>query len=426
MRILQINQHHYPRGGADIVYLNHIDLLKKNGHDVAEFSAKNEKNNESKYSDFFVDSPDLRKSSFFQRINHVIPYIYNKNASENIKKLIDYFKPDIAHIHLFNATLSISILKTLFEKKIPILHTIHDYKILCPVNTMLDSANSLCNDCVGNSVIACIKKKCSDDNLAQSIMVAAEGAIWRKILPPSSFISYYHFVSDFCMSEHLKYHPEISDRSSRVYNYSPTQCIPNKLNVDKYFLYFGRLSHEKGIKTLMKSWRKLPHSYKLLIVGDGYLKNDLLEFKRLSNLDNVELLGYKRGEDLYELVSNAFFVIIPSEWFENNPMTIIESYKFGVPVIGASIGGIPEIIKQGETGFIFESGNFEHLAEIINKAAVIDEKKYSQMRNKCIEFFDANFSENIYYKSIMEIYEKTISIGSVAQIDKLRSDPLRK
>lgn len=410
MRILQINQCHYPRGGADVVYLNHIKLLKEKGHDVAEFSSVSEKDLSSDYSEFFVQSNDLRKASILKKISSIGPYLYNREAEKKLKELIKKFKPDVAHVHLFYGKLSVSTLKALSDEKIPTIHTVHDYKILCPVNTLLDSSQSLCNECVSGSVISCVKKKCSDDSLLQSAVVAAEALMWKKIIHPTKFINHYHFVSEFCKNEHEKYFPEISNKSTVIYNYSPVEFNLVKLdNYKKYFLYFGRLSHEKGVMTLLKSWLNLPDNFKLLVVGDGSIKNDLISFKESNNLKNVEFLGYKSGEDLCKLVSNALFVIVPSEWFENNPMTIIESYKLHTPVIGASIGGIPEIIIPEKTGFIFKSGDSDHLSQVIKKAWHLDKDAYDFMMTSCSGFFEENFSENNYYKSIIDVYKKTIN-----------------
>jgi len=409
MKILQINQCHYPRGGADIVYLNHIKLLKEKGHDIAEFSAVDEKNLDSDYSEFFVKSSDLRKSSLLEKVLNIPSYLYNKEAEKKLKILIKNFKPDVAHVHLFYGKLSVSILKTLSDEKIPIVHTVHDYKILCPVNTLLDRNQSLCNQCVSGSAVSCIKKRCSDGSLLQSIMVAAEALIWKEFIHPIRFIDQYHFVSDFCKNEHEKYYPDLSNKSTKIYNYSPIKInFLKSKDYKKYFLYFGRLSREKGVMTLLKSWTRLSKKFKLLVVGDGHMKNDLIAYKELNKLNNVEFLGYKAGEDLYNLVGNALYVIVPSEWFENNPMTIIESYKLRTPVIGAAIGGIPEIIVSEKTGFTFRAGDSDSLSEIILKAEALDKNTYNSMMNNCSDFFEKNFSEKIYYESIINVYKTTI------------------
>jgi glycosyltransferase involved in cell wall biosynthesis len=417
MKILQINQCHYPRGGADKVYLNHIELLTKMGHDVAAFSTHNDRNVQSDFKDFFVETKDLRNVSIVDKVRSVIPYLYNYKALRKLRKLIKEFKPDIAHVHLFYANLSVSVLKVLSDEKVPILHTVHDYRLLCPVNTMLDNTGKICNKCAGKSVWPCVQKKCSENNLGQSIVVALEGAYWRNIISPVSLINQFHFVSEFCMKEHFKYYPEIAHNSVKLCNFAPLNAeVPVFSKKDRYYLYFGRLSYEKGLMTLIKAWSILPANMKLKIVGEGPVKSEVEFILKNKNLDNIELSGYKKGNELQDLVRNAMFVIVPSEWFENNPMTIIESYKLGTPAIGASIGGIPEIIESNKTGFVFKSGDVVDLAQNIKYADDLSDSAYRDMQMHCNRYAETNFSEESYYKSLISIYNKTINELKISKI----------
>ena len=173
----------------------------------------------------------------------------------------------------------------------------------------------------------------------------------------------------------------------------------------KYFLFFGRLSYEKGIKTLILAFRETPQC-RLKIAGTGPLEEELKEFVRENKMDNVEFLGYQSGEPLQKLVSNAYFIMVPSEWYENNPMTIIEGYAAGVPVIGAKIGGIPEIIEDGRTGYLFDSGNKEELVKMINRSNLLDDNEYWTMCDAALKFAKDHFSRDEYYPKLMSFFEK--------------------
>jgi glycosyltransferase involved in cell wall biosynthesis len=410
MRILQINQCHYPRGGADIVYLNHIELLSKKGHEVATFSTLSAKNQSSEYSRFFTSSIELRKSKLSDKILNIPTYLYNQDAYNKVKELIKCFKPDIAHVHLFYANPSISVLKALSDEKIPVLHTVHDFKLLCPVSTRLDSSGKICNECVERSLISCVTKRCSEKKIGQSIVVSIEGKFWKSFLSPIPLINQFHFVSEFHMQEHIKYIPEIASRSTKLFNFAVSNSVePNKSKSENFFLFFGRLSYEKGIMTLILAWSLLAPEMKLKIVGDGPQKEEIINFIRCNNLKNIELLGFKKGEELNNLIRNSFFVIVPSECYENNPMTIIESYMQGTPVIGASIGGIPEIVIPTKTGFVFKSGKYVELKNVIEKANIMSDVSYFEMQQNCKEFAVLNFSEDKYYEDLMLIYNKTIN-----------------
>lgn len=411
MKILQINQCHYKRGGADIVYLNTIGLLRSKGHEVACFSTINLHNEDSEYKDYFVPTVDLRTSSLTDKIKSVGPYIYNKKAYKNLNRLIRDFKPDVAHIHLFYASLSVAVLDALKENNIPILHTVHDYRFLCPISSCLDQEDKTCELCVEKSILSSLKKKCSDGKFTQSSIVFLESFYWKKIKHPECSIDLFHFVSDFCKEKYIKYFPEIRDKNILIYNNSGFIDTSNIGSVkfdksdNKYFLFYGRLSIEKGLLTLLKAWESISPNITLKIVGRGPLESKIKEEIRKNTSHNIELLGFKTGIELQNLVQSASFVIIPSEWYENNPMTIIESYSLGTPVIGSDIGGIPEIIKNEETGYVFKYKSILDLKRVIIKSINISDIEYKQMSENVIEFAKINFSSENNYNKLIDAYK---------------------
>ena len=408
MRILQINQCHYKRGGADIVYLNTIELLKSKGHQVACFSTQNERNEDSPFSSYFVPSYDIRKQSLGKKISAIRPYINNREAFNRLESLIKDFKPDIAHVHLFYATLSVSVLGALKKNNIPVLHTVHDYRLLCPVNSFLDSKGEICEACAIGSPINSVRKKCSDGKLTQSAIVALEALYWRNSNNPLQKIDSFHFVSVFCRNKHIEYHPQIKGKSTVFYNFNSLPYFEQKKSDEKYYLYYGRLSTEKGILTLIEAWKGLANHMKLKIVGSGLLLKQIQNKIKDLNLVNIDLLGYKHGNELYQLIQNAHFVIIPSEWYENNPMTIVESYSLGTPVIGSNIGGIPEIIIENETGYIFETKNRTQLKEKIQNAEALSSKQYEEFSRNAVNFSLNHFSKNTFYEQLVKLYSETI------------------
>lgn len=409
MRVLLLNQCHYPRGGADVVYLNTIRLLKSEGHRVACFSSQDGLNNSTEWEDFFIPVLDLREADVTKKIGFALSYLYNKKARASLNRLIDDFQPEVAHVHLFHATLSVSVLEALYKKNVPVVHTVHDYRLLCPVNTMMDSNKNVCERCVKGSPLNCVIKRCSDGSLAQSSMVAMEAIYWRKFKSPFKYIDHFHFVSDFCRSKHIDAIPELEDVSSVHYNFSGIERRSAILKEEKYYLYFGRISSEKGILTLLKAWAKLSPEFRLKVVGTGSMMGEVKDFVSKHSISNVEFLGYKSGDELTEIIAKAFFVIVPSEWYENNPMTIVESYHLGVPVLGADIGGIPEIIVNGKTGFIFQPKNYEDLYRVIVETSKISETQYLQFSERCMAFADDHFSEISNYEYLMHVYKKVIS-----------------
>jgi len=405
MRILLINNQHHSKGGAHAVYLNTAELLKKHGHEVFFFAQKDEKVLSYEYADYFPAGKDYRKLSLVSKINSIEKFVYNKEAYHKIKEYINVIKPDIAHVHLFMGGLTVSILKALKENNIPVVHTVHDYRLICPAYLFLNGKNQLCDKCKKNKYYNCIKNKCSENKLSQSTILALDSYNRLLFYKPQNYIDRYIFVSDFAKKKHIEFEYDTKSKMSRVYNFMPNidEIKPQKAKGD-YMLYLGRLSREKGVSTLIEAQKKM--NFKLKVAGTG----PLLENYQTNEDENVQFLGFQSGENLINLIQRASFIIVPSEWYENNPMSIIESYAYGKPVIGANIGGIPEIVQNNQTGFLFESGNVDSLREAIKKAIDLGFEDYEQMAINARNFAVENFSPQIHYSSLIQLYEQTIKI----------------
>jgi len=203
---------------------------------------------------------------------------------------------------------------------------------------------------------------------------------------------------------------ELKEKLVHLYNFYPKleTTVPNHKKGD-YFLFYGRLSYEKGILTLLKAWKNINSENQLKIVGVGNTMKSILTYISQNNLTNIEILGFKSGNELKEIVSKASFIIVPSEWYENNPLTIIEAYSNGRPVIATRIGGIPEIVNDNSTGFLFEMGNIDQLSQKIIKACQLTDDDYFTMSKNAREFADKNFSEEEHYINLMNIYRNLLS-----------------
>jgi glycosyltransferase involved in cell wall biosynthesis len=403
MKILQINSCHYRRGGADVVYLNTGELLKQKGQEVFFFSMADEKNLPNAYADYFPKSTDARNLSTLQKIRLAPTFIYNREASDKLSLLLDEIKPDIAHIHLFLGKLSSSILKVLRKKKIPIVATVHDYRYICPAYLFLDGQNQICEKCIGGFYMNCTLKKCSEGNIFQSVMLTADAYFRKYKINPLNYIHRFIFVSDFIRKKHISFNPEYRAKGKLLYNFVPEldTIIPDKLK-GKYFLFYGRLSREKGIDTLLKAAQNINVNIKIVGTGNLYEKYTSTTYK------NIEFLGYKSGNELSGLIRQASFVIVPSEWYENNPLTILEAYSHGKPVIGSRIGGIPEIIDEAETGFLFEAGNQMQLTDALVKADKLSDDEYSRMSFAARNFAASHFNPNTHYTDLMTIYHELL------------------
>lgn len=405
MKVLLIDVYNFNKGGAETVCFNTGKLLEEHGHQVVYFTLKWEKNNPSPYSKYFPESKETRKGPLKQ-VKNMVNYFYHFEAAKKMEQLIEDERPDIAHIHLMWGQITPSIFPVLRKHRIPILLTVHDYRIVCPAYTFRDGSGRICEDCQGHSFYKCFTHTCCKGSKVMSAVMAAEQYFRNAFFNPAKYIDGFLYVSNFARDIQEKYMPAVKNKPNiTLYNFSTSIANqPKAMPKDKYFLFFGRLSYEKGVKTLLEVFNGLPECH-LKIVGTGPKEDELKAFVESNGMKNVEFLGYKRGKELQDLVANAYYVIVPSECYENNPMTIIEAYSVGTPVIGARIGGIPEIVVESETGFQFESGNSIDLKEAVVKASSLSVEKYTSYSIGTIKFAQDNLSSDSYYPRLVDFYE---------------------
>lgn len=407
MKVLQIDKYYYIKGGAETVFFNTIHLLQNNGHEVIPFCLKSKKNDFSTFESYFVDYPELSECGIFTKIKHIPSFIYNKKAAQQIEKLIVEQKPDIAHIHLLFNSHSVSILPVLKKYHIPVVMTVHDYRLICPAYTFRNGKGEVCEKCIDHSYLNCILQKCSNNNLGNSTILALDSIFRSVFYKPINYIDKFVFVSEFAKQKHIQANPLYANKAAQLYNFTP-HIATKKGTRGNYLLYFGRISNEKGILTLINAMKSLPN-IPLKIAGTGPLSESLKQY----NLPNIEWLGFKKGAELEQLIKNAMYVVVPSEWYENNPLSIIESMAMGVPVIGSNIGGIPELIQHQKNGFLFQTESVSELGQMIDFAFHMTDSQYYEISNNAIEFANAHFSEDSHYQKLMQIYDDCIKNKTV-------------
>jgi glycosyltransferase involved in cell wall biosynthesis len=408
LKILQINNCHFRRGGADVVYLNTGHLLEKKGHKVIYFSKNDKRNIASSSEDYFINGADYFSGKLFKKIKNIFLFIYSIEAKQKLRRLLKENRPDIAHIHLYKGTLTPSILVELKKQSIPIIISLHDYGFLCPHNTFLDGKNNLCLRCIEHSAINCIINKCNRNNFWYSTISALEFVIHKYFFPFHKYFNIMLTVSEFSFKKHSM-NKKYFGKLDLLYNFFPSlREIPSSQFQGTYFLFYGRLSLEKGLKTLLNAWTLKQRKCVLKIVGEGPLFSEIsAEVKRYSNF-SIEVLGYCDGSKLLNLIRESSFIIVPSEWYENNPMTVVEAFALGKPVIGANIGGIPELVKDNENGFLFKSKNIEELSNVIEKAGNLNKSEYLRLSSAARKFALDHFDEDVHYHKLVSLYEKAL------------------
>jgi glycosyltransferase involved in cell wall biosynthesis len=363
MKIIMVNKFFFNKGGSERVYFAQSILLEKAGYQVIPFAMRDARNLHSPYDHFFVQNIDyFKEKSLMGKISSGIKVLYSWEAARKIKELIKKTRPDLMHLHLFQHQLSPSIIWAAKQFDLPIVYTVHDLKPVCPVYTMLHQGE-ICERCQNHNYFHCLIKKCNKGSIAGSLILTLEMYLHHFIRSYDK-IDVFITPSKFMKSKMVE-NSFAADKIKVLPNFiNPDDYQPSNENAD-YFLYMGRLSPEKGLMTLLKAMKWVQKSI-LMIAGTGPEEMTIKQFLTNHKINNVRLLGYQPLEKLKGVISNAKFVVVPSVCYENCPMAVLEAFASGKPVIASSIGGLPELIKDGENGLLFEAKNVMELAEKIN------------------------------------------------------------
>lgn len=398
MRILMVNKFLYANGGSETYIFKLGDYLKNNGHEVQYFGMEHEGRCVGNAVNAYTTDMDFHGGSKLSKLTYPLKTIYSSEARKKIRLVLDNFKPDVVHLNNFTYQLTPSMIleiqkwKKQTGRKCRIVFTAHDYNLVCP-NHMLNNPNTHqnCEKCLGGHFINCTKDKCIHGSMVKSAVGTMEAFFWKMNG------AYKHIDSIICCSEFLKTkmdtNPLFAQKTLALHNF--VEQVEFKETVKKdYVLYFGRFSEEKGIGTLIDVCKQLP-DVQFIFAGTGPLE------ETIKDVENIRNVGFQRGDALEKLIREARFSIYPSEWYENCPFSVMESQMYGTPVLGADIGGIPELIKVGKTGELFESGNKSDLKLKIEKLWTDKELTDDYIKNCKDISFD---TIEVYTDKLMKIY----------------------
>lgn len=401
MKVLLINKYLYPRGGDAVYTLETGKLLANKGYDIAFWGMKHSENEKFEFEKLFVDNVDYQRSfSIRDKIKITKDILYSQEAKQKISRVLQEFKPDIVHLNNIAHQLSPSIIDAIKKHNIPVIMTVHDYKMVCPCYTMLRNG-SFCEKCKNGKYFWCFLKRCTKNSRTKSLINTIEMYLHHKILDIYKNVDLFIVPSRFTYNklQHMGFKGNLEYLSNFAYLNS---CANDEKIDNNKLLYFGRLAEEKGLVTLIDAVKGLPE-VKLNIVGDGEFKASLLEKINNEGLTNVNLLGFKTGLELENEIQKSIAVILPSECYENSPLTILEAFAQGRPVIGARLGGIPELVIDGKTGYTFEHGNVKDLRGKIVKMISNSQKSF-QMGQNAREIMKNEYDSAIFYEKLMKIY----------------------
>ena len=398
--VLQVSHNNFVEGGSDRYFVELSKLLVGNGHHVIPFCAHDARNGQSAYSTYF---PKCAVNGKVPTPLELVRSVYSRPARRSIDCLLQNEPVDLAHLHIYYGKQTASILRPLRERGIPIVQTLHEYKLLCPVYTMV-SHGKICEDCQGKHFWRALPKRCNRGSSARTLLSVVQNyvASWLGALE-----SIDHFIapSEFLMNKMVE-HGVSEDRISTIHNFVDPDLFIPATEPGRYVLYFGRVERVKGIYTLLDAMESLPE-VQCQIAGDGRegtaIENEIASRK----LTNVKLSGFVSGQKLTDLVRGSICTVIPSEWYENCPLSVLESHAWGRPVIGADIGGIPELIEHGRDGLLVPPGDKESLADAIRYLAY-DRTLAAEMGAAGRQKVEQRFNAAIHYEQVNAVYSRLL------------------
>lgn len=418
MNILLINKFYYYRGGAETHFFALQKMLESRGHKVVIFSTKSSKTVRSIWMKYFPKYYDLVvRHNIFYKVVSFLNLFFNIEANIRLRRLIRENDIDIAHVHNIYHHISPSILKVLKNKNIPIVMTLHDYKLICPNYSLFNFKDgNICEKCKNGNYFNCYKNRCIKNSKIKSLSASLEMYFQKKFFSYEKLVDVFIAPSEFIKNKFFEF--GFSNKNIEVihnfanHNFGEDKNIEAKEVLDqKFFLYFGRLAKEKGLDVFLKALSKVKKDFNFYIIGSGPEEKQLKKLVSDLGLDSkVRFLGFfgkTRKQDLDYYISKAEFVVVPSLWYENCSMTIVESMVIGKLVMVSNLGGNTELVEDDKTGIVFdpykESEIVDKIERIIDNRVLIEEMSKNAQK-AALE----RFGEEIYYNKIINIYKELV------------------
>lgn len=395
-RVLLVNKFYYPRGGDCVVTLNTERLLRAHGVDVGVYAMQYPHNVESQFSRYFASQISL-DGGLGAKLKALKRIMGLGDIKRSMARVLDDFKPDVVHLHNVHSYLSPVVAQMAHNRGIKVVWTLHDYKLLCPAYTCLREGKP-CEQCFGSNKHPVVEHRCMKRSMAASVVAWAEAKRWSRAVLEKCVDAW------ICPSQFMARKMEQGGFDSGKLKVLCNFVDPLKLEKfkaqheqprDDFYCYVGRLSAEKGVSTLLQAAALMRREVR--VGGSGPLIDELRH--DFSSFPNIHFLGQLDAQGVSDLLGRARFSVVPSEWYENNPLSVIESLCSGTPVVGSHIGGIPELIVDG-CGLTYPCGDAKALCDAMRQAWNTG-WDHDAIKHRAIE----RFSPEAHYAQLQAIYD---------------------
>ncbi len=391
MKIVLVHNSYQQPGGEDLVYQQERDLLKRAGHQVLEYHRSNHEVSQNS----FVDQLALAKRT-----------IWASDTRREFRELLLREKPHVVHVHNTFVMISPSVYWACHDAQTPVVQTLHNYRLLCPAGNFLRNGE-VCEECVQHSLLRGVRYGCYRGSQRATASVALMLMVhrWRKTW--TRMVDCYITLSESARKKFREAGLPAAKLTVKPNFVSPDPGM--RMGPGDYAVFVGRLSREKGLSILLAAWERIKPPLPLLIVGDGNLRAQLNEETAKRGLSTVAFCGQMPHRDTLAILRGARFLVYPSECYEQCPLTILEAYACGVPVIASALGGMQELVDHGRTGILFRPGDPEDLAEKVQWAWSHVRETLS-MGKECRAEYEARYSAQKNYQTLINVYRRTITV----------------
>lgn len=384
-KVLIVHNYYQVPGGEDTVVENEKNMLLENGHEVVLYTRHND---------------EIKSRGIFGKLMLPFETIFSIKTYKEVKRKVKEENIDVVHVHNTLPLVSPSVYYSAKHCKVPVIQTMHNFRLLCPAATFTRD-NKICEECVEKSLICSVKNKCYRGSLIQSI-ISTFTLAFHRLIGTYDKVDRYIALTDFNRNKlsNLIDKDKISVKPNFVKKDKEEISVENK----NYFLFLGRIDELKGVRFLVDSWKDIIKS-KLLVVGKGPLEDEINRYIRDNNITNVEMLGFKQKNEVMGLLNGAKALIVPSQWYEGFPMTIVESLSLGTPIIASDIGNLSTIINDGENGLLFKYDDKELLIEKVKRLEE-DIELIKKLGSGALDSFNKQYNSVKNYELLIDIYNE--------------------
>lgn len=408
MKIVLVNYRYFISGGPERYFFNVKELLERHGHEVIPFSVKGPMNEPSEYERYFLDSVGDEtyfantKKSFKVVVRSFSRMFYSPQARRMFARLLNDTSPDLIYIMQFHNKISPSIIFEAHKRGIPVVHRISDFQYMCPNALFYNNVTGVCEDCLNGKRWSCVRNKCVLDSRLYSAIKASAKLLHDK-LHVTRKIDAFVVPSTFTLGKLRQYGIE-ENKLNHIPTFFNLHDSDPEVNYEQFALFVGRIEKQKGLMTLVKAFENTPYILKIIGFSNSGYDEELKKYLEGKNC-KIEFLGRMDFTEIKPYLESCLFTIVPSEWYDNFPNVILESFAYKKAVVATNFGSLPELVTDGQTGLTFDYGDSDSLrSKIVSLFA--DPARARELGEKSFRLLCDRYSPERHYALLSELFCK--------------------